>query len=253
MTSVTVVSSLSSKNGGIRINTVTSQDRAKKAAGIAAAQFVESGMQIGLGTGSTAAFALEELARRITEEDLRITGIPTSFASYQLARRLRIPLLTLDDVAQLDIAIDGADEVDPEFRLIKGRGAAMTREKVVANLAGRFIVLIDPTKKVDRLGSQAPVPVEVIPLARNPVSKMLLDFGGRPELRIGISKDGPVITDQGFWVVDVHFDEDGIPNPEALNRLLNDNPGVLGHGLFLDQATDVLVGEPGGDVTHLQR
>ncbi len=226
------------------------QNEAKMAAGIAAAGFVSSGMTVGLGTGSTAAYALQEIARRIREEGLEIKGVPTSFASYQLARKLAIPLITLDDVVSIDIAIDGADEVDPAFRLIKGRGAAMTREKIVACLAQRFVVLVDPSKRVDKLGTKAPVPVEVLPLATNPVQNALREFGGSPELRIGLSKDGPVITDEGFWVVDVHF-EGGINEPESLNRLLNDNPGVLGHGLFLDQTTDVLVGEASGEVSHL--
>jgi ribose 5-phosphate isomerase A len=229
----------------------TQQDLAKSAAGVAAAEFVESGMYVGLGTGSTAAYALRELGRRIQEEKLSIHGVPTSFASYQLARKLEIPLATFYDVAELDVAIDGADEVDPAFRLIKGRGAAMTREKIVACHTRRFIVLIDPSKKVERLGTTAPVPVEVLPMAVKPVSRALQMFGGIPELRIGKSKDGPVITDQGFWVLDVRF-EGGITDPEALNRLLNDNPGVLGHGLFLDQTTDLLIGEADGNVSHLR-
>jgi len=227
------------------------QDLAKKAAGIAAASCVESGMAVGLGTGSTAAYALEELARRIKDEGLHIQGVSTSFASDKLARKLKIPLATFYDVLRLDIAIDGADEVDPSFRLIKGRGAAMTREKIVASQADRFVVLIDPSKKVKKLGTRAPLPVEVLPMALNPVSHTLTEYGAEPELRIGKSKDGPVITDQGFWVLDVHF-PDGIDDPEGLNRLLNDHPGILGHGLFLDHTSDVLIGEADGRVVHLQ-
>lgn len=228
------------------------QDHAKRAAGEAAAALVESGMRVGLGTGSTTAFALQALGRRIREEGLMMVGVPTSFAAERLARAEGIPLTTLDVLDALDLALDGADEVDPALRLIKGRGAAHTREKVVAAQARRFVVLVDPSKEVARLGTRMPVPVEVLPMALGPVRRALERLGARPALRLGQRKDGPVVSDQGFWIVDAHF-EGGIDDPEALDRALNDLPGVLDHGLFLGLATDVLVGEEGGGVRHRTR
>lgn len=221
---------------------------AKKAAGEHAATLIEDGMRVGLGTGSTTAYAIEALGRRVRDEGLHLRGVPTSFAAERLARRHGIPLVTLSDVAQLDVALDGADEVDPALDLIKGRGAAHTREKIVAAQAERFIVLADPSKCVERLGTAMPLPVEVLPMAADPVLHRLRDHGADPALRMGGGKDGPVVTDQGFWVIDAHFD--GIPDPAALDRTLQAMPGVLEHGLFLGLATDVLIGTPGGTVDH---
>ena len=221
---------------------------AKQAAGTAAANLVSSGMTLGLGTGSTTACALEALGARIQNEDLDIVGVPTSFAAERLAKQHSIPLTTLDAVPRLDLALDGADEVDPEGRLIKGRGAAHTREKVVAHAAERFVVLIDPSKPVEQLGHAFPLPIEIVPMALGPVQRLLEQLGARPEVRMGQSKDGPVISDQGLWIVDAHFD--GINDPAALNRTLNDQPGILDHGLFLNLATDIVCGEANGEVTH---
>lgn len=206
-------------------------------------------MCLGLGTGSTTAYALEAIGERMEEEALEVRGVPTSFAAERRARTLGIPLTTLDPDPQLDLAFDGADEVDPEGRLIKGRGAAHSREKVVATQAERFVVLVDPTKLVDRLGSERVLPVEVLPMAVTPVLHALEDWGAAPTLRMGDAKDGPVVTDQGLWIIDAAF-RDAIPDPSALNDALNARPGVLDHGLFLDQATDVLVGHPDGSVDH---
>lgn len=221
---------------------------AKQAAGTAAADLVESGMTLGLGTGSTTACALEALGTRIRKDGLDVVGVPTSFAAERLATQHGIPLTTLDAVPRLDLALDGADEVDPAGHLIKGRGAAHTREKVVAHASNRFVVLIDPSKPVDELGHAFPLPIEVVPMALGPVQRLIETLGGRPELRMGRAKDGPVISDQGLWIVDAHFE--GIADPEALNRTLNDQPGILDHGLFLNMATDILCGEADGSVTH---
>ncbi len=228
------------------------QDPGKRSAALAGSAMVESGMRVGLGSGSTAAIAIEDLGRRVREEGLDFVGVATSWAVERRAHAYGLRLGTLDEVSALDIAIDGADEVDPAFRLIKGRGAAMTREKVVAALARRFVVLIDPSKRVLHLGTRMPVPVEVLPMAVGPVGRAVEAVGGRPELREGHGKDGPVVTDQGFWILDVWFD-DGIADPVGLDRMLNDLPGVLGHGLFLDQATDVLIGAADGGVEHMRR
>ena len=231
---------------------MTPSDNAKRAAGEAAAQLVADGMRLGLGTGSTTAFAIEAIGRRVREESLNVVGVPTSFAAERLAREHGVPITTLDDLAQsgaalsLDLAIDGADEVDPDLNLIKGRGAAHTREKIVASLAERFVVLIDPSKEVDQLGTRMPVPVEVLPMAEASVSKALRSLGGEPVLRMGRRKDGPVVSDQGFWIVDARFET--IANPAGLAAAISQIPGVLDHGLFIGMATDVFVGEADGSV-----
>jgi len=227
------------------------RDAAKQAAAQEAASLVHDGMTLGLGTGSTTAYALKAIGRRVETEGLEVRGVPTSFGSERLARACGIPLTTLDDDPQIDLVVDGADEVDEALRLLKGGGGAHAREKVVATQAERFVVVVDPTKRVDRLGQKAPVPVEVLPMAVTPVSNALQTLGARPDLRTGDQKDGPVVTDQGFWILDAHFPEStGIPDPAALNEALCARPGILDHGLFLDLATDVLVGHPGGAVDH---
>lgn len=225
-------------------------EAAKRAAGRHAATLVSDGMCLGLGTGSTTAHAFEALGRRIREEALNVRGVPTSFAAERLARAHGIPLTSLDTDPELDLAFDGADEVDDALGLIKGRGGAHTREKVVAHQADRFVVLVDPSKRVDQLGTNFPVPVEVLPMAVTPVNHTLQELGAAPELRTGEAKDGPVVTDQGFWILDAHFPE-GIEVPAELARALCARPGVLDHGLFLDVATDVLVGQADGSVDHL--
>ena len=213
----------------------------KKAAGEAAARRVQSGMLVGLGTGSTAIHAIRCLGQRLRDRELReIRGIPTSFQSSVLARELRIPLVSLDEVDRIDVAIDGADEVAPDLTLIKGGGAAHTREKIVDALADEFIVVVDETKLVDKLGSKSPVPVEVVPFGLVPVLHALERLGGVPELRMGVRKAGPVVTDQGNFVVDVKFDS--IPDPAGLERTINNIPGVLENGLFVGVAHRVLFG-----------
>jgi len=227
-------------------------EQAKQAAGEQAATLVSDGMVLGLGTGSTTAFALKAIGRRVQEDGLDVSGVPTSFAAERLARDAGIPLTTLDDVERLDLALDGADEVDDDLHLIKGRGAAHTREKVVASQAERFIVLADPSKRVPQLGTERALPVEVLPMAVSPVMRALEQHGATPELRMGARKDGPVVTDQGFWVIDATFD-DGIAAPDTLNQALCMQPGVLDHGLFLHLATDVFIGHPNGRVDRLSR
>jgi ribose 5-phosphate isomerase A len=228
------------------------RDAAKQAAGQKAATFVRDGMRLGLGTGSTTAYALEAIGQRVQQEGLDVRGVPTSFAAERLARRHGIPLTTLDEDPQLDLAIDGADEVDDDLCLIKGRGGAHTREKVVATQAERFVVVVDPSKEVDRLGSEHPLPVEVLPMAATPILQSLRNRGTTPELRRAAAKDGPVVTDQGFWVIDAHVPE-AIDDPVALDRFLGARPGVLDHGLFLDLATDAIVGHPDGTTIHHTR
>ena len=214
----------------------------KQEVGKAAAARVQSGAIVGLGTGSTTAYAIEYLGLRIKSGELKdILGIPTSFQASVLAKQYGIPLTTLDEVDHIDIAIDGADEVDPQKNLIKGGGAAHTREKVVDALADLFIVVVDSSKLVDKLGSTFLLPVEVIPMAMTPVMRAIEKLGGKPELRMGVKKAGPVITDQGNMVIDVKFDS--IDHPAELEKTLNNIPGVLENGLFVGVTDIVLVGE----------
>lgn len=235
------------------------QTLAKQAAGEAAAAFVTDGMRLGLGTGSTTAFAIAAIGRRVHDEGLRVAGVPTSFAAERLARQYGVPLLTVDDLGldtlapdapALDVAFDGADEVDPNLGLVKGRGGAHVREKVVAALAARFVVLADDSKRVERLGTTMPVPVEVLPMAAEAVARSLRGLGADPVLRMAKAKDGPVVTDQGLWILDARFD--GIEDAEAVSDAIDWTPGVLGHGLFLGMATDLLLGRADGSVEHVR-
>jgi ribose 5-phosphate isomerase A len=214
----------------------------KKAVGEAAAQRVKSGMTVGLGTGSTTVMAIQAIGDRLKSGELKdIKGVPTSFQAIVLARQLGIPLVSLDEVSVIDIAIDGADEVDPQKNLIKGGGAAHTQEKIVDSLAEQFIVVVDAGKLVDKLGSTFLLPVEVLPMAVTPVSRALTKLGGTTTLRMGVKKAGPVVTDQGNLVIDVKFND--IPNPAQLEQTINNIPGVLENGLFVNVADIVLIGE----------
>jgi ribose 5-phosphate isomerase A len=214
----------------------------KQEVGRAAAAKVKSDTIVGLGTGSTTAFAIQFLGDRLASGELKnIKGVPTSFQASVLAKKYGIPLTTLDEVDRIDIAIDGADEVDPQFNLIKGGGAAHTREKIVDGLAEEFIVVVDSSKLVDKLGSTFALPVEVLPMAVAPVTRALEGMGAQVELRMGVKKDGPVITDQGNMVLDAKFD--AIANPAEMEKTINNIPGVLENGLFVGVATEVLVGE----------
>ncbi|TVQ48116.1 MAG: ribose-5-phosphate isomerase RpiA [Gloeocapsa sp. DLM2.Bin57] len=214
----------------------------KQEVGRIAASRVKSNSIVGLGTGSTSAYAIEYIGDRLKSGELEnIVGVPTSFQSEVLAKKYGIPLTTLDAIDRIDLAIDGADEVDPQKNLIKGGGAAHTREKVVDSLAELFIVVVDSSKIVDELGSTFLLPVEVIPMAVAPVTRALEKLGGQPELRMGIKKDGPVVTDQGNLVLDVKFNK--IDNPAQLEQEINNIPGVLENGLFVGLADIILVGE----------
>ncbi|MEM1310972.1 MAG: ribose-5-phosphate isomerase RpiA [Cyanobacteria bacterium P01_H01_bin.153] len=214
----------------------------KQEVGRAAAAKVQSDTIVGLGTGSTTAFAIQFLGDRLAAGELKnIKGVPTSFQASVLAKQYGIPLTTLDEIQHIDIAIDGADEVDPQFNLIKGGGAAHTREKIVDGLAEEFIVVVDSSKLVDKLGSTFALPVEVLPMAVAPVTRALTALGATVELRMGINKDGPVITDQGNMVLDAKFV--AITDPAEMEATINNIPGVLENGLFIGVATEVLVGE----------
>ncbi len=214
----------------------------KQEVGKAAAARVKSDSIVGLGTGSTTAYAIQYIGERLQSGDLKnIVGVTTSFQAEVLARKYNIPLSSLDVVDRIDIAIDGADEVDPQKNLIKGGGAAHTQEKIVDSLAEQFIVVVDGGKLVDKLGSTFLLPVEVIPKAVVPVMRKLEQLGGKPELRMGVKKAGPVVTDQGNLVIDVKFDS--IDDPATLEKTINNIPGVLENGLFVGVTDVVLVGE----------
>jgi ribose 5-phosphate isomerase A len=212
---------------------------AKRNAGYEAADMIEEGMVVGLGTGSTVYYMIERLSLKV-HEGFRVSGIPTSYQTAIRARECGIPLTTLDDNPMIDIAIDGADQVDPLFRLIKGRGAAHTREKCVAAAACRFVVVVDEAKIVRALSGQ--VPVEVIPFAVRPVMDQLRGLGCMPVVREAVKKDGPVISDNGNFIVDCTFQN--IANPPVLEAQIASIAGVVESGLFtgFSGKTTVIVG-----------
>ena len=209
----------------------------KKIVGYEAVEWVKDGYVIGLGTGSTTHYFIEKLAEKIKNEELEVLGIPTSYQSFFLASDSGIPLTTLEE-HDVDLAVDGADEVDPLFNLIKGGGAAHTMEKIIDQSADKFIVIVDDSKMVDVLG-KFPVPVEIIPTALRIVKEQLINIGGQPKLSMAERKDGPVITDNGNFVVDVKFDS--ISEPGKLEVMLNSIPGVVENGVFAGLADEVLV------------
>ena len=214
----------------------------KKQAGYRAVELVKDGQVVGLGTGSTTHYFIQRLGEKIKEEEMEILGIPTSYQSLFLARESGITMTTLDE-HNVELAVDGADEVDPQFNLIKGGGAAHTLEKIVDSSAEKFIVIVDGSKLVDELGA-FPVPVEVIPQAFRVVAERLEDMGGKPELRMAERKDGPVITDNGNFVLDIQFNK--ISDPSALEIELNTIPGVVENGLFTGIVHEVIVGTQQG-------
>jgi len=215
---------------------------AKERAGVWAASQVEDGMAVGLGTGSTAAYFVKEVARRVREEGLTLRLLASSsYSTILQATALGLPLATLEQVDALDLYADGADEFDPQKRLIKGRGAAMVREKHLVHLSKRFLVLVDPSKRVERLGTNFPVPVECLPFASSLVQRDLLALGAREVVvrPAGSSKDGPVVSDQGNFVVDARFDAAG--DVAGLDGAISAIPGVVGHGLFTRYSSRITV------------
>ncbi len=200
---------------------------------------VRSGMALGLGTGSTTAYFVRMLGERLQKGTLRdIVGVPTSERTAELARSLGIPLTTLADHPRLDLAVDGADEVDPSLNLIKGRGRAALREKIVEVHADRFLVIVDESKLVPRLG-HGPLPVEIVPFEAQAHVRWLEGLGCHAELWLE-ENGSPVITDDGNYLVLCRFPQ-GIADPYALARTLADRPGIVEHGLFLDMADAVIV------------
>ena len=224
------------------------QDTWKQMVGEEAAKLIEEGMVVGLGSGSTATFMIYALARRI-EAGLHIVGaVPTSEATEQLAASLGIPITNLDTHPELDMDIDGADEIDEQLNLIKGGGGALLREKIVASCAKRFIVIGDITKQVPQLGIKTPLPIEVIPFAATPVSRRLETLGA--SVRVRQLGNQTFLTDNGNMILDCSF-PNGIADLQQVNTHLKSIVGVAETGLFLNMAEQALIGSPNG-VTYLK-
>jgi ribose 5-phosphate isomerase A len=218
------------------------QDTEKVAAARKSIEYVKDGMVVGLGSGSTATFAIKFLGEQV-RDGLKIRGIPTSRASEQLARSLNIPLTTFDEVGYTDVTIDGADEVAPGLALIKGGGGALLHEKIVAAASRKLVIVADQHKIVKLLG-KFPLPVEVIPFAAAPIKKQLEAIGANPVLRNALEGGGPYITDEGNYIFDCHYEE--IKDPAAVARAIKMMTGVVEHGLFLGLASVAIVAGPDG-------
>jgi ribose 5-phosphate isomerase A len=224
----------------------------KQAAGYAAAKLVKTGMKLGLGTGTTVAFFLQALAERIKQEGLEVVGVATSVQTAELARTLGIPISDLDHYPALDLVIDGADEVDSKFRLIKGGGGALLREKIVAAASAQVAIIIGSGKRVARLGTTFLLPVEVIPFGHVTTRESVAKIGNcTPYIRT--TEEGePFVTDNGNYIFDCRF-ADGIANPEQLHADLSQIPGVAEVGLFLNLCDMVIEGQDDGQAVTLIR
>ena len=217
----------------------------KEVSGRYAADLVKSGMTVGLGTGSTVYFTLVRLAERIREESLEIRGVPTSVDTEEKAQAMGIPLVTLDEVEGLNITIDGADEIDGEFNMIKGGGGALLREKVVASITTKQVIIVGRNKVVDRLGTTFLLPVEFVPFAGSTVARALRSLGCEPVLRE--REDETFVTDNGNHIYDCRF-PDGIAEAPELDTNVLAIPGVVESGLFIDLAHVLVIGEEDGTV-----
>ncbi|KMW60438.1 Ribose 5-phosphate isomerase A [Candidatus Rhodobacter oscarellae] len=225
-------------------------DTAKFVAAKRAVEFVEDGMKVGLGTGSTAAWMVRCLAELVHDDGLKVVGVPTSTRTADLAQKLGLKTATLDEAKWLDLTIDGADEFDPDLNLIKGGGGALLQEKIVATASDRMIVITDASKKVERLGAY-PLPVEVVPFGWQ-TSKALIEetLGGLDVLgdnvTLRLNGDAPFVTDEGNFIVDLHLHR--IANPRQITLILNQIPGVVENGLFIDICDVVVIGHGDGRV-----
>ena len=222
-------------------------DQEKEAAARASLRFVKDGHVVGLGTGSTAAYFIKLLGEEV-KNGLRVRGIPTSIRSRELALSLGIPLVTLDDCQEIDVTVDGADEVDPHLRLIKGGGGALLREKIVASATRQMVVVADASKQVQRLG-KFPLPVEVIRFAQALVAKRIVAMGAEVQLRRDAAGNA-YLTDENNHILDCRFGE--ILDPNRLARELSEMPGVVEHGLFIGMASVALLAR-GSEIVELRR
>lgn len=216
----------------------------KEISGRRAADMVQTGMTVGLGTGSTVYFSLVRLAERIRADELEIRGVPTSVDTQTKAQEMGIPLTTLEEVERLDLTIDGADEIDGDFQMIKGGGGALLREKVVASISAREVIVVGRNKVVERLGTTFDLPVEIVPFARPTVERALRPLGCALKQRES-GAGGAFVTDNGNHILDAHF-ENGIERPRELERSILALPGVVECGLFIDLAHAVVIGDDDG-------
>jgi ribose 5-phosphate isomerase A len=236
--------------------TLTPADAAKRAAGLRAVEFVEPGMRLGLGTGSTAEWFLRALGERVRAGDLRgVVGVPTSIRTGEAAERERIPLTTLDEAGWLDLTVDGADEIDPALDLIKGGGGALLQEKIVACASDRMIVVADGSKRVPALGA-FPLPLEIVPFGWETTKALVeralsgQDVAGRTSA-LRLARDAPFVTDGGHFILDLHLGR--IADAPRLAAALTAIPGVIETGLFLGVASVAVIGHEGGGADVIER
>jgi ribose 5-phosphate isomerase A len=215
----------------------------KELVAIHAAKYVKNGMLVGLGTGSTANYFIEELARRQKEENLKVTTIASSQVSMIKAQSLGLNVIALTQVAEIDLYVDGADEITPDMTLLKGRGYDLVLEKLLAKAAKQFLVVADKSKLVDRIGTNYAIPIEVIPFAWKTTKRSLEAAGGVGDLRQNVAKDGLSITSHGSLVLDMTFDKS--ISEASLNQLINNTPGVVEHGIFYGLSNAVLIADDG--------
>lgn len=216
-------------------------EEAKKKAADAAVEHVKNDFIVGLGSGTTAAYAIKALGEKIKREHLNVLAVPTSYQAFLLAVQHGITITTLEEHPTLDVTIDGADQIDPNLNLIKGMGAALAREKIVASTSKHNIIIADANKKVTTLGqNNQPIPAEILPFAIAPVQRRIMLAGGKPILREAKNKLGPVITDNGNALIDAYFGT--INNPAELEKELKLIPGVVETGLFINLADVAYVG-----------
>ncbi len=224
-------------------------DKLKEIAARKAVEQVLDGMVVGLGTGSSSNFAIQALGERVAE-GLSIVAVPTSEASARLAEQLGLDLQSLEDNPVIDLTIDGADEVDPQLELIKGLGGALLREKIVASASTREIIIVDPTKLVDQLGTRSPLPVEVVPFGWAPVRLQLIEVAAGVELRQTAAGE-TFVTDNGNFILDCRFE--GIEDPAALEQRINAISGVVENGLFVGLADTVIIARDNGSCDVRER
>ena len=227
-----------------RVERMNDKERVAKQA----ATLVEDGMVVGLGTGSTADYFIAELARRVNEEGLKVTAVASSVVSMLKAQEAGLQLVAIEHLAQLDLYVDGADEVTSDNTLLKGQGADLVKEKLLAKASGQFIVLVDQSKMVNRIGERFPVPVEVIPFAWQLVKQNLEQLGGQCELRKNSNGNGLAVSSHGSLILDAVFDQN--INSAQLDALLNSTPGVVEHGVFY-QLADIVMLAIDGEVKEI--
>jgi len=215
----------------------------KQLVAIHAAKYVKDDMLVGLGTGSTANFFIEELARRQTEENLKVTTIASSNISMIKAQSLGLNVISLHQVDVIDLYVDGADEITPDMTLLKGRGYDLVMEKLLAKAASQFLVVADKSKLVDRIGTNFAIPIEVMPFAWKAAKRSIEALGGQGDLRQNVAKDGLAITSHGSLVLDMAFDKS--ITESALNDMLNNTPGVVEHGIFYGLTSAILIAGDG--------